>query len=887
MNPSSNAPVGSEDPEANNDQLDHTPEEAEEDNRFIEDDDEGPIEEEGEGEDLFEGDIMADYKAVPELDTYGREGLDSEEYEPIAGDERARAEAAMRRRDRERAGRGEGRGRARLPVGLQSSSTLSDEEGEDREGERSRKRRRQAARAAESAVSGGDMTMGGMEEDEEPFQLDMPHGPVREWIVMNRPRREIARLFQAFLRTYTDQRGNSVYKERIQTMCMAQRMSLEVSYDHLRQVPDLETVTVWLTDHPAEIIKIFDEVALQETLLSFPNYRSIHPEIRVRITDLLEESIREIRQIHLNGLIRVRGVVTRRSGVYPQLKAVKYDCVKCGAVMGPFAQTSSREVKVASCSECQSKGPFNINQEQTVYQSYQRITLQESPGSVPPGRLPRQKEVVLLNDLIDSARPGDEVDVTGIYTNNFDLALNRRNSFPVFATVIEANNISRYSDKLASFALTSEDEKEILELSKRRNLTECIVASIAPSIYGHEDIKLGIALSMFGGVSKEVEGMKIRGDINMLLLGDPGTAKSQFLKYVEKTSHRAVFTTGQGASAVGLTASVRIDPVTREWTLEGGALVLADRGVCLIDEFDKMNDADRTSIHEAMEQQSISIAKAGIVTTLQARCAVIAAANPLKGRYDPSLSFSENVDLTDPILSRFDLLCVVRDTIDPVSDERLASFVVDSHQNSHPDAASNANAVHDSVIPQTLLKKYFVYARERVTPRINEYSEKVVSLYKALREASPTETGMPINVRFLQGLIRLAEAHARMHLRDYVLDEDWDASVRLGLSSYIAAQKTAVTRPLLRKFAKFITQGRDNDSLLLHLLQTLVKENIYMHQTKTGRPDLESVNVDLAEFEARAREYRIHNLDTFYRGSAFAEAGFRLSQDHTTIIRDF
>lgn len=222
-------------------------------------------------------------------------------------------------------------------------------------------------------------------------------------------------------------------------------------------------------------------------------------------------------------------------------------------------------------------------------------------------------------------------------------------------------------------------------LARDQRIRKRIIKSIAPSIYGHEGIKTAIALSLFGGVPKDINHKhRIRGDINVLLLGDPGTAKSQFLKYVEKTAHRSVFATGQGASAVGLTASVRKDPITREWTLEGGALVLADKGTCLIDEFDKMNDADRTSIHEAMEQQSISISKAGIVTTLQARCAIIAAANPIRGRYNPTIPFQQNVELTEPILSRFDVLCVVKDTVDPVMDELLARFVVGSHLRSHP-----------------------------------------------------------------------------------------------------------------------------------------------------------------------------------------------------------
>ncbi len=276
-------------------------------------------------------------------------------------------------------------------------------------------------------------------------------------------------------------------------------------------------------------------------------------------------------------------------------------------------------------------------------------------------------------------------EITGVYRNNFDASLNSKNGFPVFSTILEANHVNKKEDQFAAFRLTEDDEKEIRALARDERIRKRIVKSIAPSIYGHEDIKTALALSLFGGVSKDIKRKhRIRGDINVLLLGDPGTAKSQFLKYVEKTAHRSVFATGQGASAVGLTASVRKDPITREWTLEGGALVLADKGTCMIDEFDKMNDADRTSIHEAMEQQSISISKAGIVTTLQARCAIIAAANPIRGRYNPTIPFQQNVELTEPILSRFDILCVVKDTVDPVQDELLARFVVGSHLRSHP-----------------------------------------------------------------------------------------------------------------------------------------------------------------------------------------------------------
>jgi DNA replication licensing factor MCM2 len=339
----------------------------------------------------------------------------------------------------------------------------------------------------------------------------------------------------------------------------------------------------------------FDTVALDAILLYYPEYDRIHTEVHVRITELpTSYTLRELRQEHLDRLVRVTGVVTRRTGVFPQLKYVKFDCGKCGETLGPFFQDANQEVRISFCSNCAGKGPFTVNSEQTVYRNYQKMTLQESPGSVPAGRLPRHREVILLWDLIDRVKPGEEVDVIGVYKNNFDVSLNIKNGFPVFATILEANHISRKEDQFASGRLTEEDEKAIRALSRDDRIGKRIIKSIAPSIYGHEDIKTALALSLFGGVSKNINNKhRIRGDINVLMLGDPGTAKSQFLKYVEKTAHRAVFATGQGASAVGLTASVRKDPVTREWTLEGGALVLADKGTCLIDEFDKMNDQDR------------------------------------------------------------------------------------------------------------------------------------------------------------------------------------------------------------------------------------------------------------------------------------------------------
>ncbi|KAF8000904.1 hypothetical protein HF325_004693 [Metschnikowia pulcherrima] len=469
------------------------------------------------------------------------------------------------------------------------------------------------------------------------------------------------------------------------------------------------------------------------------------------------------------------------------------------------------------------KAPFKLNSEKTLYRNYQRITLQEAPGSVPAGRLPRHREIILLSDLVDVAKPGEDVEIVGIYKNNYDGHLNAKNGFPVFATIIEANLITRKESSLmfggdsGQSAWVEEDEKEFRRLSRERGIIDKIIASMAPSIYGHKDIKTAVACSLFGGVAKDINGKhSIRGDINVLLLGDPGTA------------NRAVFATGQGASAVGLTASVRRDPITREWTLEGGALVLADKGTCLIDEFDKMNDQDRTSIHEAMEQQSISISKAGIVTSLRARCSIVAAANPIGGKYNSTIPLSQNVNLTEPILSRFDILCVVRDIVNPELDERLALFVIDSHMRSHPandeelyEAEENAQNPQQtrrekisqstkqreseiSPIPQELLTKYISFARARVLPKLQQMDmDKVARVYADLRRESISTGSFPITVRHLESIIRIAEAFAKMRLLDFVSQSDLNRAIKVSIDSFVGAQKVTVRRQLQKSFVKY------------------------------------------------------------------------------------
>uniref|UniRef100_A0A8C5PQY1 DNA replication licensing factor MCM2 n=1 Tax=Leptobrachium leishanense TaxID=445787 RepID=A0A8C5PQY1_9ANUR len=843
--------------------------------------DEGlPVEEEEEedGEELIGDGMERDYRAISELDIYEAEGLDDEDMEELTASQREAAEQAMRLRDREM-----GRDIGRMRRGLLYDS---DDEEEDRPA----RKRRMAERAAEGAA----------DEDEEMIESienleDMKGHTVREWVSMAATRLEIFHRFKNFLRTHVDEHGHNVFKEKISDMCKENRESLVVNYEDLAAREHV--LAYFLPEAPAEMLKIFDEAAKEVVLVMYPKYDRIAKEIHVRISHLpLVEELRSLRQLHLNQLIRTSGVVTCCTGVLPQLSMVKYNCNKCNFILGPFCQSQNQEVKPGSCPECQSLGPFEINMEETVYQNYQRITIQESPGKVAAGRLPRSKDAILLADLVDSCKPGDEIELTGIYHNNYDGSLNTASGFPVFATVILANHITKKDDKVAVGELTDEDVKAIVALSKDERIGVRIFASISPSIYGHEDIKRGLALALFGGEPKNPGGKhKVRGDINVLLCGDPGTAKSQFLKYIEKVSSRAVFTTGQGASAVGLTAYVQRHPVTKEWTLEAGALVLADRGVCLIDEFDKMNDQDRTSIHEAMEQQSISISKAGIVTSLQARCTVIAAANPIGGRYDPSLTFSENVDLTEPIISRFDVLCVVRDTVDPVQDEMLARFVVGSHIKHHPsnkdlpdaDSFVLPNTFGVEPLPQDVLKKYLIYAKEKIHPKLNQMDQdKVARMYSDLRKESMATGSIPITVRHIESMIRMAEAHARMHLRDYVVEDDVNMAIRVMLESFIDTQKFSVMRSMRKTFARYLAFRRDNNELLLFILKQLVAEQVSYQRNRYGAQQ-DTVEVSVKDLVDKARQINIHNLSSFYDSEMFKVNRFTHDTKKKLIVQQF
>ena len=583
-----------------------------------------------------------------------------------------------------------------------------------------------------------------------------------------------------FLTQFKDPTGSFSYVEQIDQMMPKQAKYIVVDFNDLVSVPLIESKFV---ESPDEILHAFSKAIYEILKERFPEYaRKIEHEIRARIANFpAERSLRQINSEVITKMISVSGMVVRASEVKPLAKEVTYKCldkhISVFTLLDGMSLNASVKCQTPNCKHTN----LAIVPEESKFIDFQIVRLQELPEDLPPGQLPHYVNVSMKQDLVDYARPGDRIVLSGIVRIEQERVFGvKQSESALYRLRMDGNNIEfiggrgiKGTRRTEREEISPDEQKIIRTLSKNPDIYDRLIASFAPHIRGHELFKEAILLLIVGSTQRALsDGSKVRGDINVFLVGDPGTAKSEMLKFCARIAPRGLYTSGRGSTAAGLTAAVVRD-ASGIFMLEAGAVVLGDQGLVCIDEFDKMRPEDRSALHEVMEQQSASIAKGGIVATLNARTSILAAANPMFGKYDPFKNLTENVNLPIPLLTRFDLIFVVRDIPHKEKDRQIAQHILSQHGTSGTDTTS--------LIDIDILTKYLAYAKQNDPVLTKQAENKIMEFYLKMRsvEGEDKEKMITITPRQLEGLIRLSTARARILLKNQVEEDDADRAIYL------------------------------------------------------------------------------------------------------------
>ncbi|GLT25412.1 hypothetical protein SLA2020_005430 [Shorea laevis] len=646
-------------------------------------------------------------------------------------------------------------------------------------------------------------------------QAQFPDGSPEAEAASAASRHSILQKFKEFIRNFETERNVFPYRESLVNNPKFLVIHLEDLLSFDSDLPSL------LRSSPSDYLPLF-ETAAAEVLASLKmrvtgdTGEMVEPhteEVQILLNSKEDPvSMRSLGAQFISKLVKISGITIAASRVKAKATYVHLICKNCKSPRTvPCRPGLGGAIVPRSCDHIPQPGeepcpidPWIVVPDKSKYVDQQTLKLQENPEDVPTGELPRNMLLSVDRRLVQTIVPGTRLTIMGIYSifQSASSSASHKGAVAVrqpYIRVVGMEETNEASSRgPASF--TQEEVEEFKKFASHPDAYETICSRVAPSIFGHNDVKKAVACLLFGGSRKNLpDGVKLRGDINVLLLGDPSTAKSQFLKFVEKTAPIAVYTSGKGSSAAGLTASVIQDNSSREFYLEGGAMVLADGGVVCIDEFDKMRPEDRVAIHEAMEQQTISIAKAGITTVLNSRTSVLAAANPPSGRYDDLKTAQDNIDLQTTILSRFDLIFIVKDLRIYDQDKVIASHIIKVHASAEAAAANGKSSKEEN-----WLKRYIQYCRTECHPRLSESAvEKLKGDYVDIRRAmrqQANETGeaaaIPITVRQLEAIIRLSEALAKMKLSYVATESDVAEALRLFKVSTMDAARSGINQQI-------------------------------------------------------------------------------------------
>jgi replicative DNA helicase Mcm len=549
-----------------------------------------------------------------------------------------------------------------------------------------------------------------------------------------------------------------------------------------------------LLRNPGKVIGDIRDAILQNKLIKLKSGQD-PTDINIRFSNLPEKTnVRDIRADQINSFLSVEGILRKTTEVRPRLVNAVFVCRSCGKNTDPILQPYNKFDEPDFCPNCERKTRMDLVQNRCRFVDAQKLRIQESPEGLRGGEQPQTLDIDVIDDLTGMVAPGDRVVINGILRSYQRTNYGQKST--LFDIYLECNSIEIGEKEFEEVEISEDDEARIMALARDPAIYKKIARSIAPTIYGTDDVKEAIALQLFGGIAKEMpDGSRLRGDIHVLLVGDPGIAKSQILRYVVKLSPRGIYTSGKSSTSAGLTATAVKDEFgDGRWTLEAGALVLADMGIAAVDEMDKMQKEDRSALHEAMEQQSISVAKAGITATLRSRCALLGAANPKLGRFDQFVPIAEQINMPPSLLSRFDLIFVMTDMPEAERDGAIAHHIIKTHsvgelikQHEYaplPDVDEDyiqrelAPVIPD--IDPSLLRKYIAHAKRSSFPILSDGArEALIQYYLKLRNLASGNKPVPVTARQLEALVRLAEASARMRLSNTIDTTDTDRVLRI------------------------------------------------------------------------------------------------------------